>query len=113
MSPEIMNNQRYNSKTDIWSLGCVLFELLTLKVPFEGNSMPQLVRNIISGQYRPISSQYSQPARDLVRLMLMKDPKQRPGINAILNQPVVRNIISNFLDQNERHVSCNIFSMNE
>lgn len=32
MSPEIMDNKRYNSKTDIWSLGCVLYELLTLKV---------------------------------------------------------------------------------
>ena len=68
--------------------------------------MPQLVRNIVNGQYRPISTQYSQQARDLVKAMLMKDPKMRPGINSILSQPVVRNIISQFLDRNEHQVFC-------
>ena len=67
--------------------------------------MPQLVRNIISGQYRPISSQYSTEIRDLVRVMLMKESSQRPGINAILGKSVVRSIISGFLDNNEHNVS--------
>lgn len=67
--------------------------------------MPQLVRNIINGQYRAVSSQYSQPVRDLVQAMLTKDPKLRPGINSVLNQPVVRNIIAQFLDKNEHNVS--------
>lgn len=66
--------------------------------------MPQLVRNIVNGQHRPISTQYSQQARDLVKAMLLKDPKMRPGINSILSQPVVRNIISQFLNQGEHHV---------
>lgn len=66
--------------------------------------MRQLVQNIIKGQYRPVSSQYSQPLRDLVAETLAKDPKKRPGINSLLSRPVIRDKISNFLDNIERNV---------
>ena len=47
MSPEIMDGKRYNSKTDIWSLGVILFELMCLKLPFDGRSMQDLVRAVV------------------------------------------------------------------
>ena len=39
LSPEICRNEHYDHKTDMWMLGCVLYELLTLKKPFEGESL--------------------------------------------------------------------------
>lgn len=41
-SPEVWNDKPYNEKSDIWSLGCVLYELITTKPPFQANDMSQL-----------------------------------------------------------------------
>eukprot|EP00820_Chromera_velia_P021667 Cvel_30183.t1-p1 / transcript=Cvel_30183.t1 / gene=Cvel_30183 / organism=Chromera_velia_CCMP2878 / gene_product=Serine/threonine-protein kinase Nek1, putative / transcript_product=Serine/threonine-protein kinase Nek1, putative / location=Cvel_scaffold4267:346-2133(-) / protein_length=268 / sequence_SO=supercontig / SO=protein_coding / is_pseudo=false len=50
MSPEVVNHKPYSFKSDIWALGCLLFELLTLRPPFNGHSHTEVVRNILSGQ---------------------------------------------------------------
>lgn len=47
LSPEICENRAYNNKSDIWAIGCVLFEIATLKHAFEGNSMQALVAQIL------------------------------------------------------------------
>jgi serine/threonine protein kinase len=54
LSPEICNGQRYNNKSDIWSLGILLFEMCSLKQPFTGNSLQQLVMAISRGKVPPI-----------------------------------------------------------
>jgi NIMA (never in mitosis gene a)-related kinase len=109
MSPEIMENKRYNSKTDIWSLGCILYELMLLKLPFEGNNMRELTHNILTGNGGIISSgtHFSASLRDIVNEMLLKNSNLRPGINAILSRPVIKARISCFLDATKR---CREFS---
>jgi Protein kinase domain len=109
MSPEIMDNKRYNSKTDIWSLGCILYEIMCLKLPFDGNSMAQLCQNIQTGNGGVISSSlhYSPSLKELVKDMLQRNSTLRPGINAILSRPVVKVRISCFLDAS---IKCKEFS---
>ena len=109
MSPEIMDGKRYNSKTDIWSMGCILYELMCLEVPFKGRDMRALASNIINGVGAaiPSSAPYSVAMKDLVRSMLMKNHSQRPGINAILKLPLLKQYISSFLDSSRR---CREFS---
>ena len=99
MSPEIMNNQKYNSKTDIWSLGCILYELMCLKLPFGGNSMKQLCHNIINSTPSPPPIKYSKELRELLDATLMKLPKVRIGINSILSKNIMRERISGFLGE--------------
>lgn len=89
LSPELCQEKPYNNKSDVWSLGCVLYEVATQKHAFEGNSMKALVGKILRGIYPPISAKYSKGMRDLIDAMLQKDPKKRPGINSILKQPIV------------------------
>lgn len=101
MSPEVMDNKRYNNKTDIWSLGCILYELMALKVPFDGQSMRQLVYNIMYSQPSPVNNGYSSDLRELYKVMLMKDPRQRPSVNKVLSKPVVRQRISTILNPTE------------
>lgn len=54
LSPEICNDLPYNNKTDIWSLGCVLYELLTYKHPFDAQTQAALINKIMKGNYEPI-----------------------------------------------------------
>lgn len=100
MSPEIMTNQRYNSKTDIWSLGVILYEMATQKMPFQGGSMKQLCNAIMHASPAMPSSNYSSDLRHLISDLLIKDPKKRPGINNILNRTIIKDRIRHFLDEN-------------
>lgn len=101
MPPEIANNTKYNSKCDIWSLGVILFELMTLSMPFKGNSMQQLLRNISNQPVPSVSSSlYCHEIRQMLEAMLCKNQSRRPGINAVLQTPVVLNRIANYLDEN-------------
>lgn len=90
LSPELCQEKPYNNKSDVWSLGCILYELTTLKHAFEANNMKALVGKILRGTYPPISATYSAELRDLVAKMLQKDPKDRPSINSVLKVPFIQ-----------------------
>nr|XP_025041363.1 serine/threonine-protein kinase Nek5 [Pelodiscus sinensis] len=97
LSPEICENRPYNNKTDIWSLGCVLYELCTLKHPFEGNSLHQLVLKICRGHFVPVSPKYSYDLRILISQLFKISPRDRPSINSILKKPFLEKRITNYL----------------
>ena len=56
-SPEVWENDAYDRKSDIWSLGCVLYEIVTLKPPFRASNMEGLYKKIIKGSYPKINSE--------------------------------------------------------
>ncbi|VDO14996.1 unnamed protein product, partial [Rodentolepis nana] len=76
LSPEICENKPYNNKSDIWALGCVLYELTTLKHPFDAGNIKSLVLKIISGRYPPISPKYSIDLRNLISKLFQRNPRQ-------------------------------------
>lgn len=86
LSPEICQEKPYNQKTDIWSLGCILYELVTLRHAFNANSMKGLILKILRGSYPSIPTYYSEDLRDLIGEMLTKDPAKRPSIKKILDK---------------------------
>lgn len=90
LSPEICEGKKYNKKSDIWSLGCILYELCTLKHAFNGKNLPALVLKILRGHYPPIPSKYSEDLHGLVACMLQQDPRKRPSINQIIDLPFIR-----------------------
>ena len=55
MSPEIFQNKPYSYKSDVWALGCVLYEMTTLNHAFDSNSLNGLAGKIVKGRYPPIS----------------------------------------------------------
>lgn len=85
LSPELCEEKPYNNKSDIWSLGCILYELCTLKHPFEAQNQGALILKILRGKYNPISSSYSKPLHEMVDRLLLKDYRQRPAIMDILS----------------------------
>lgn len=58
-SPEIWNHEPYGLDCDIWSFGCVLYEMCTLSKPFQGKNLDRLFRKVMTMKYRPISYRYS------------------------------------------------------
>uniref|UniRef100_W5MWI5 non-specific serine/threonine protein kinase n=1 Tax=Lepisosteus oculatus TaxID=7918 RepID=W5MWI5_LEPOC len=98
LSPEICENRPYNNKTDIWSLGCVLYELCTLKHPFEGSNLRQLVVKICRGRCEPIATRYSYDLRLLVSQLFKVSPRDRPSVNSVLKRPFLEKRIAKHLD---------------
>ena len=65
-----MNKQSYNEKSDIWSLGCLVYELCSLSPPFTALNQRSLEAKIRVGKFHPISEKYSQDLSDVVNSML-------------------------------------------
>ena len=78
MSPEVCQSKPYTYTSDVWALGCILYELCTLKHAFSAENLLGLVFKIVQDKQEPISSEYSADLRNLVSLMLNKDEKKRP-----------------------------------
>uniref|UniRef100_A0A665SX36 non-specific serine/threonine protein kinase n=1 Tax=Echeneis naucrates TaxID=173247 RepID=A0A665SX36_ECHNA len=97
LSPEICENKPYNNKSDIWALGCVLYEMCTLKHAFEAGNMKNLVLKIIRGSYPPVSVHYSQDLRSLLAQLFKRNPRERPSVGSILDRPFLYCRIERFL----------------
>uniref|UniRef100_A0A5F8HEX2 non-specific serine/threonine protein kinase n=1 Tax=Monodelphis domestica TaxID=13616 RepID=A0A5F8HEX2_MONDO len=97
LSPEICENKPYNNKSDIWALGCVLYEMCTLKHAFEAGNMKNLVLKIISGSFPPVSLHYSFDLRSLLSQLFKRNPRDRPSVNSILEKNFIAKRIEKFL----------------
>lgn len=97
MSPELFKNKPYGYKSDIWALGCCLYELATLHHAFEAQSINGLAGKIMKGEYPPIHPTYSQNLRLLIKSMLLVSPEKRPSIAEILCKPFVQKKIRKFV----------------
>ena len=99
LSPEIINSKPYDSKCDIWALGILLYELMTFKMPFNAVSLPLLSIKINRGVYQPPPGTYSSEIKDLLKKCLTLEPEKRPSIDDILQLPLIKNRINNFLNE--------------
>lgn len=96
MSPEIFKNKPYSYKSDVWALGCVLYEMTTLNHAFDASSLNGLAQKIIKGKYPPIHHKYSKFLRDLITQMLQIEPRLRPDLDQILRKPFIKKHTINF-----------------
>jgi NIMA (never in mitosis gene a)-related kinase 1/4/5 len=70
ISPELCKGEPYNHKSDIWSLGCVLYELCTMKHPFEAQNYEALIKKIIRDKFNPIPPTYSKHMVEMINHLL-------------------------------------------
>ena len=89
-SPEVWKDLPYDNKSDIWSLGCVLYEMITLNPPFRARTMDELYRKIINGTIDNLPSQYSKDLYMVILMLLKVNPNKRPNCIDILNNKFVK-----------------------
>lgn len=84
-SPEVWKDKPYDSKSDIWSLGCVIYEMTTLKPPFRAEDMDGLYKKVIKGAYTKVGDNFSKPLQAAIKSMLQVNPANRPDAAQLLS----------------------------
>eukprot|EP01063_Lacrimia_lanifica_P019658 TRINITY_DN27117_c0_g1_i1.p1 TRINITY_DN27117_c0_g1~~TRINITY_DN27117_c0_g1_i1.p1 ORF type:complete len:528 (+),score=248.46 TRINITY_DN27117_c0_g1_i1:99-1682(+) len=95
-SPEICQNKPYGSKSDVWALGIVLYEMVTLRRPFNAKGLKELMKKIVTGQIEPIPSHYNPQLAQLIAKLLNVHHSLRPTINRILESSYVQDSLRAF-----------------
>eukprot|EP00658_Telonema_sp_P-2_P063921 TRINITY_DN5276_c0_g1_i16.p1 TRINITY_DN5276_c0_g1~~TRINITY_DN5276_c0_g1_i16.p1 ORF type:complete len:500 (+),score=77.07 TRINITY_DN5276_c0_g1_i16:110-1609(+) len=90
LAPEVCLEKPYDQKSDSWALGCILYELCTLKRPFDAKNLPSIVMKICHGEPKPVSSAYSITLRSLIACLLEKKPHDRPSMDEITRMPFMQ-----------------------
>ncbi|MCD9561413.1 hypothetical protein HAX54_020519 [Datura stramonium] len=105
MAPEIMQLQKYDAKADLWSVGAILFQLVTGKTPFTGNNQIQLLQNIVKSttlQFPLDAKNLSPHCIDLCRKLLRRNPVERLTFEEFFNHPFLAQKQSDELSWNQR-----------
>lgn len=101
-SPELCQSKPYNNKSDVWALGVVFYESLTLQRPFNARSLKELLKKIKVGQFDPLPETIPAEIRRLCCSLLQVNPTQRPNVNRILESSYVQDCLKNFSADLER-----------
>lgn len=86
LSPELIEGRPYTQSTDLWSLGVVLYELLSLELPFKGNNLQDIVSQVLSGRYAPLPAFRGAELAEAVQSLLTRDMRQRPSAEMLLQR---------------------------
>ena len=105
-SPEIWKEKPYDYKSDIWSLGCIIYEICSLMPPFRGTSIKGLKENVLNGYFLPIPNIYSYELQKLIERMLVIEPNFRASINELM-------LDSTVVEKMKIYENSNIFKFEE
>eukprot|EP00668_Euglena_longa_P005351 GGOE01006311.1.p1 GENE.GGOE01006311.1~~GGOE01006311.1.p1 ORF type:complete len:524 (-),score=75.84 GGOE01006311.1:1047-2618(-) len=98
LSPELVQERPYNMSSDIWALGVVLYELMSLRHPFNATDMKGLMSRILRAIFDPPPPFYCEELRAIVPMLLQKDPARRPKVGDILELPIVQRRLRTLVD---------------
>lgn len=101
LAPEMWDHHPYSYAADIYSLGVVLYELCTLKKPFEAENQPELLVKVMKHDHKPLPSFFSNDLRRLVESMIQLDPSLRPTCSEILQMELIQNAIKELAEYNK------------
>mmetsp|Transcript_59830 Transcript_59830/g.82169 ORF Transcript_59830/g.82169 Transcript_59830/m.82169 type:complete len:94 (-) Transcript_59830:1402-1683(-) len=90
MPPEVCLGRAYNNKADVWAIGVILYELITLKKPFDSDTINGVLNQIVKVQYEPVPEDTDPSLKMLVAALLNKDYDKRPTIVEIARIPCIR-----------------------
>lgn len=106
LSPEICMEKPYSYASDVWALGCILYEMAALRVPFDASSLQSLVHKITRGPAPVLPSAYSSELRQLCSDLLHREQSQRPLAPQILQTSVIQAEIRRMLREEQAKSAC-------
>ena len=89
-SPEVWNDNPYSYKSDLWSIGCVIYELCSLRPPFQGKDLDELYENVCKGEPERINKIYSDDLWKMILMLLQVDVDKRVDCNQFLNSDLIK-----------------------
>ncbi|KAM8848991.1 serine/threonine-protein kinase Nek3-like [Synchiropus picturatus] len=95
LSPELCQDVPYSAKSDLWALGCLLYELCSLRPPFAASNLLSLFCKITRGEYQPVPGAYSHHVARLIQSLLHLEPAERPSATAVLSFACVQQHLQN------------------
>ena len=99
MAPECFKqNKKYSYKSDIWSLGCCIYEMCNLKHAFEGQFFPAVSIKISEGKRLPVNKIYSKELRDVIDYMLNLNMRNRPTIAFLVEKTFLRKHVAEYIN---------------
>ncbi|KAK4475848.1 hypothetical protein MN116_001098 [Schistosoma mekongi] len=93
MSPEVLKYEGYNNKSDIWSIGIILYELCTQRRAFTGTNIMRVMWQVINDPCPQLPEIYSKELQCVLELMLRKSPQERPSASELLQINVIRSYL--------------------
>uniref|UniRef100_A0A3Q4HKM4 non-specific serine/threonine protein kinase n=1 Tax=Neolamprologus brichardi TaxID=32507 RepID=A0A3Q4HKM4_NEOBR len=98
LSPELCQDIPYSCKSDIWALGCLLYELCALRPAFAATNLLSLFNKITKGEYHPVPDLFSDSISALIQSMLNLNPDNRPSAACILSSAYMRDHLQSIKD---------------
>ena len=99
-SPEVWKDEPYSYKSDLWSIGCVIYELCALRPPFKGKDLDELYSNVCKGNLERISHIYSDDLWKMILMLLQVDVKKRVDCNEFLDSKLIMKKIKEMKENN-------------
>lgn len=84
-SPEVWKDKPYDARSDIWSLGCVIYEIASLRPPFTAKNMKSLYMKVVRGYYPSVPSKYSGDLEDVIQKCLKTSPSKRATAESLMD----------------------------
>ena len=88
-SPEVWNDAPYSYKSDLWSIGCVIYEICALSPPFHGKDLDELYANVCRGKLERISQIYSDDLWKMIKMLIQVDVNKRVDCDTFLNSRLI------------------------
>ena len=102
-SPEVWRDEPYSYKSDLWSIGCVIYEMCALRPPFNGKDLDDLFENVCRGKVKRISSFYSDDLWNMILMLLQNDVNKRVDCDGFLNSDLIKSKINEFKSNPNTH----------
>ena len=104
-APEVWMEKPYGLKSDIWSLGCVLYEIISLHCPFRGENVVELYNKIIVGEFSRIPNKFSDELNWIILHMINSDPNKRLSCEELLKCQYIKKRIKLSINQYSKNNS--------